>query len=102
MAQRDYIKVDPSQTAATKARMLIDFKDAVARVLMLGPPLLLIMNENFDDSNPGNIIWTDLEALFGLPAGGGHTVFDMINGSMGAAQGTMQNSQMVNLISRVG
>lgn len=102
MAQRDYIKVATDQSAATKARMLLDFKDAVARVLMLGPPMLLIMNENFDDSNPAAIVWTDLEALFGLPAGGGHTVFDMVNGTLGAMQGTMQNSQAVNLISRVG
>lgn len=102
MAQRDYIRVARDQSAATKAGMLIEYKDAVARVLMLGPPLLKIMSHNFDDADSKALIWTDMETLFGLPPGAGQAVFDMVNGSQGAVTGQMQNDQCVNLISRVG
>lgn len=102
MGVRDFIKVDKTQSAATKAGDLIAFKDAVARVLMLGPPLLDIMNHNFDDSNPQAIVWTDLESIFGLPANKGQIVFDITNGIMGALTGTMQNDQAKNIAARVG
>lgn len=102
MGVRDFIKVDRTQSAATKAGDLIAFKDAVARVLMLGPPLLAIMNHNFDDSNPNAIVWTDLETICGLPVGAGHTVFDMCNGVMGAMSGTMENDQAIQICARVG
>lgn len=102
MAQRDYIKVNAANAAASKAMNLISFKDALTQVFMQGPVILAIMNQNFDDSNPQSIIWSDLETLFGIPTGTGQTVFDMLNGTMGALNGTMQNNQAANLIARVG
>lgn len=103
MAIRDFIKIDKTAPVASpKAGDLIAFKDAVARVLMLGPPLLDIMGHNFDDKDALNIIWTDMESLFGIPEGKGQQVFDMINGAMGAISGKMQNDQAKNLVARVG
>lgn len=102
MAARDFIKIVKNDSVtAQKALDLLTFKDAVARVLMLGPPLLAAMNHNFDDSNPQAIVWTDF-ALFGIPSGKEQTVFDMVNGVMGAMTGTMQNAQAVEISARVG
>ncbi len=102
MAVRDYIKIVKDSNAAERARDIIAFRNAVATVLSLGPPMLLIMNHNFDDANPQAIVWTDLETLFGVPSGKGQTIFDMVNGIMGALTGTMQNDQAVQMESRVG
>jgi hypothetical protein len=42
-----------------------------------------------------------LESAFGLQAGQGQIVFDLLNGTLGALNGTMQNSNAIALTSRV-
>jgi hypothetical protein len=104
MAVVDYISVNVNANKTvpqTQPQALLNFKNALAQVLMQGPILLDIANHNFDDSvNPPN--FAAFEMLFGIPTGTGQAVFDMINGTMGALTGTMQNSQAVTLVSRVG
>lgn len=55
------------------------------------------MNHNHDGS-----VFTDLEALFGLPAGKGQTVFDLVNGAVGSMEGAFQVADAKNITERVG
>lgn len=46
--------------------------------------------------------WTTVETKHGIPSGQGQTVYDRINGTLGALNGTMTNSNFVELINRIG
>lgn len=47
-------------------------------------------------------VFTDIETAFGLPAGKGQTVFDLVNGSTGAMVGTFQNNDAQTITEKVG
>lgn len=42
------------------------------------------------------------ETNYGIPTGSGQAVFDLINGTLGALAGTMQNANAEELMNRVG
>lgn len=46
-------------------------------------------------------VWTDLEAHFGLPAGGGDDVFTLVDGTLQVLDGT-SSGYALELTSRVG
>jgi len=94
---RDFIKIDTSVSTATHAQLLLAYIKALRNAFELGTEVLAIMNHNQDGST-----WTDLEALFGLPAGKGDDVFDLVNGSVGAMQNTFQNDDCKQITEQVG
>jgi hypothetical protein len=96
----DFVNVNPTGPKP-QPQLLLNFRNAVAQVLMQGPVLLGEMNHMFDGARDP-IDWGTLENNFGLPAGTGQTVFNLVNGTMGAVQGTMQNAQAVALVNQVG
>jgi hypothetical protein len=55
------------------------------------------MTHNNDGTN-----FTDIETLFGIEAGEGQTVFDLVNGSTGAMVGTFQNTDCKTITEKVG
>src|SRR5437879_2999188 len=85
---RDFIKIDrTAPNTAIHAAKLIDarnvLRDAYSKLL----EILAIMTHENDGT-----VFTDIETYFGLPAGKGQTVFNLVNGTVGAMQGTFQNS----------
>lgn len=94
---RDYIKIDTSTTTAIHAPTLRSFVRALRVAYEQGLNVKAIMNHNHDGS-----VFTDLEALFGLPAGKGQTVFDLVNGAVGSMEGTFQVADAKNITERVG
>lgn len=94
---RDFIKVDRTQSAATQASLLLSYVSALRQSYELGVKTLAVMNHNNDGS-----VWTDLETLFGLPAGKGQTVYNLINGSVGSMTGAFQVPDAKNLTETLG
>lgn len=81
------IKVDVSQTAtATQAISLKDYARQMRVVYDLGVKIRETMNYSKDGT-----VFTEIEMLYGLKAGDGQKVYDLINGSVGAMEGTFQN-----------
>lgn len=94
---RDFIKVDTTLGTAKYAGRLILFKDTLRDAYERGKELLAVAGHNNDGS-----VWTDVEAIFGLPAGKGQTVFNLINGSVGAMEGTFQTADAKNITETLG
>ncbi len=94
---RDFIKVDPTQSAATQAPLLLQYKNTLREAYDLGVKVQAIMTHNNDGT-----VFTDIETLFGLPTGKGQTVFNLVNGSIGSMQGTFQVADAKNLTETLG
>lgn len=94
---RDFIKVDRTITTATQAVLLLQYKDVLRNAYELGQRVRAIMTHNNDGS-----VFTDIEALFGLPAGKGQVVFDLVNGSVGSMEGNFQVDDAKELTERIG
>lgn len=94
---RDFIKVDTTTTTATQSRLLLDYRNALRVAYELGLRCKAIMTHNNDGA-----VFTDIEALFGLPAGKGQTVFNLVNGSVGSMEGTFQVADAKNLTETLG
>ncbi len=97
----DSVAVNRTQSAATEADELLAYRSLLQQAHETGKRIQAKMNHKFNDSNPQAIVWTELESRYGLTEGTGQTVFDMVNGSVGSIEGTMQNDQCVNLIDRL-
>lgn len=82
-----FIKIDTTMPGATHAGLLRSYVQQQRAAYELGTRVAAIMANN----NTGTV-WTDLEALFGLQAGDGQQVYDLVNGTVGANEGTFQNS----------
>jgi hypothetical protein len=55
------------------------------------------------DHNNNGASFTTIETVFGLtPSPSGQTVYDLVNGTSAAVNGTGQNSNLIALIDRVG
>jgi hypothetical protein len=94
---RTFVKIDTTMSGATHAGLLRAFVQQQRAVYELGTRLLAIMNNNHDGA-----VFTDIESLFGLPTGKGQDVFDLVNGSVSAMNGTMQNSNGKSIGESVG
>ncbi len=92
----DSIKVDKTQSAATEAARLIAYRDACRRAYDLGKGVLGTMTHCQDGTT-----FTQLETLFGLTAGNGVTVFNLINGSVGSMEGTFQVADLKTLTEKL-
>ena len=93
----DFINVDDSVTTATHAGQLIKYKNLLREARDQGKWLRDLMYRLHDGTD-----FSALEVLFGLPTGAGNTVFDLVNGSIGAMEGSFQNQDATTLINRVG
>lgn len=95
----DFIRADPTQTpqAQPYAGLLLGLVTALRNTIDQLDRVKAVM----DHSNDG-VSFTAIETLFGLPSGKGQTVYDLVNGTRGALGGTMQNSNALALIDRVG
>ncbi len=94
---RDYIKVTQSAPNTPGAGKLLSYVNTLRRAYEQGSEVLAIMNHNNDGS-----VWTDLETIFGLPAGKGQIVYNLINGSVGSMSGAFQTADAKNLTETVG
>lgn len=94
---RDFIKINTQDTAATQASKLKSYITALREAYEQGKGVKAIMDHNQDGTT-----FTDIEVLFGLPTGKGQTVYDLINGSVGAMEGNFQVPDAKNLTERVG
>lgn len=82
-----FIKIDTNMAGATHAGLLRAFVQQQRAAYQTGELLRAIMANSNDGAD-----WTALEALFGLPSGKGQAVFDLVNGTVGALEGTFQNN----------
>ena len=84
---RTFIKIDVAMPGATHSGLLRGYVQQQRNAYEVGSRIKAIMTNNHDGTD-----FTDLEALFGLEAGDGQAVFDLINGTIGANEGTFQNN----------
>lgn len=91
---RDFIKVDPT---ALQANLLKNYVNVLRQAYEIGGRVKSIMTHNNDGT-----VFTDIETLFGLPAGKGQTVFNLVNGSIGSMEGTFQVADAKTITEQVG
>lgn len=94
---RDFIKIDTTNTSATQAGLLKNYVQTLRSSYELGTRVLAIMGHNNDGT-----VFTDVETYFGLPAGKGQTVFNLVNGSIGSMNGTFQVADAKTITEQVG
>ena len=92
---KDAILINTSTTTATQAQNLKRLTQMARDFANLAEDILAMMSHNNDGAD-----WTQLETLYGLSAGNGQITFDMVNGTVGAIDGTMQNSNIRTLAER--
>lgn len=97
----DYIKIDRSNTLAPFAQEIIL---AVAQLRQAQETLLKIQAKGFRmfDTTPDPDDFSVFETNYGIPIGNGQTVFNLVNGTVLALNGTAQNANAQELINRVG
>lgn len=94
---RDFIKIDTTQSAATQAPLLKSYVAQLRQAYETGTRVLAIMGHNND-----GITFTAIETLFGLPAGKGQAVFNLVNGSKGSMEGAFQVPDAKTITEQVG
>lgn len=94
---RDFIRVDSTINTATQAADLKAFVSVLRDAYQRGKKILAVMGHNNDGT-----VFTDIEALYGLPTGKGQTVFNLINGAIGSMEGTFQVADAKNVTETVG
>lgn len=94
---RDFIKVDRSVTTATQAGLLLSYVSALRQAYEIGTKCKAVMDHNNDGT-----VFTDIEALFGLPTGKGQTVYNLVNGSVGSMSGAFQVADAKNMTETIG
>jgi hypothetical protein len=94
---RDFIRIDRTTTTATHAGLLLQYAQQLRQAYQTGKHILAVMGHNNDEQD-----FTDIEALFGLPAGQGQAVFDLVNGSVGSMEGAFQVDDAKELSERLG
>lgn len=95
---RDFIKVDRSNPATNAhAVLLLSYVTTLRQAYELGKRIKDIMGHNNDGT-----VFTDIETLFGLPAGKGQTVFDLVNGSVGSMEGAFMVDDAKEITERLG
>lgn len=97
MSARDFIKIDTSVTTATQAAELKQFVSSLRDAYQRGKKILAVMGHMNDGSN-----FADIETFYGLPAGKGQTVFNLVNGAIGGMEGTFQVADAKNITETVG
>lgn len=93
---RDYITITPTATTV-QAPLLKSYISALRQAYNLGVQCAAIMTHSNDGTD-----FSDIEALFGVEAGSGQEVFDLVNGSTGAMNGSFQNNDCKTITEQVG
>lgn len=94
---RDFIKIDITLAGASQAGLLKSYVQTLRAAYEQGQRVRAIMTHNNDGTT-----FTDIEPLFGLPAGKGQTVFNLVNGSIGSMEGTFQVADAKTITEQVG
>lgn len=94
---RDFIKIDTVASTQKYGGRLVQAKNTLREAYELLTELKAVMDHATDGS-----VWTDLEALFGAPAGQGQTVYNLVTGAVGAIAGTTQSADGKTLTERMG
>lgn len=95
----DFLRVNPALTpdAAFYGNRLISASKSLRSVVDQLEEILAVMSHSNNGAS-----FAQIETLFGLAAGNGQAVFDLVNGTLLALKGTAQNSNALSLIDRVG
>lgn len=95
---RDFIKIDQSNpTVATQASVLKAYAVQLRQAYETGTRVLALMGHMNDGT-----VFTDIETYFGLPAGKGQIVFNLVNGSVGSMNGSFQVADAKTITEQVG
>lgn len=92
----DFIPINQNLNGATQA---IALKNAISIGAQFYQQMSAIRNQmtHMEDGTT----FTAIETYFGLPAGQGQTVFNLINGAVGVIEGSFQNNNIQTLIQSV-
>lgn len=94
----DFIQINLSNpTVASQAMMLKSYVSSLRSAYEIGHRVRALMLHMHDGTD-----FSELEKQFGLPTGDGNTVFDLVNGSIGAMEGTFQNFDCMTVTEKVG
>lgn len=96
MAQ-DFIPIDTRAAGATQAGELLTLKSAMQNAYSQGLKVRGIMLHTHEGND-----FSYLEQLFGVPAGQGQIVFDLVNGAIGSMEGNFQVDDCKELCERIG
>jgi len=91
---RDFIKINQ---LAPQATLLRSYISAQRQAYNLGKQCQSIMTHLNDGT-----VWTDVETAFGIDAGKGQTVFDLVNGAVGSMEGAFTVSDAKTITEKVG
>lgn len=92
----DFILVDQTKPGASQA---ISLKNAINLGLQFYAQMTAI-RQQMTHMNDGTT-FTAIETYFGLPAGDGQLIFNLVNGSVGVIEGTFQNNNIQTLTQQV-
>lgn len=93
----DFIKIDVGMNGAFVAPDVLGFVQSLRALLSSGRMLKARLGHMHD-----GVDFTVLEAQCGLQAGQGQIIFDYINGTIGALEGTFQTADGKVFSERVG
>lgn len=94
---RAFIKIDTTLAGATQAALLRTFVQQQRSAYELGARVRAMMTNMNDGTN-----FSDIETFFGVPASQGQNVFNLVNGTVGAMEGTFQNNNGKSLGELIG
>lgn len=115
MAENDAIKITTNDNNASEAAELVQYIDTLRKAYELGIRIRQKMQRHFDDSEgENNIDWSTVQTRWGIPSNvdgengtdvgptaNGAIVFTLVNGGVGAMEGTFQNAQCKEITERV-
>lgn len=93
----DFIKIDRTNSTAVFASEMVSLPQNLQRVINQLERIQQMGYRMFDDPD-----FSMFETNFGIPTGQGQTVFNLINGTLLALNGTAQNANAIELVTRVG
>jgi hypothetical protein len=96
----DFIKIDRTNSAAVFASKLVALPGELRRVMDKLEEIQQMGYHMFTAGSPPD--FTVFETNFGIPTGQGNAVFDLVNGTLLALNGTAQNANALDLVNRVG
>jgi hypothetical protein len=106
----DAIKIVTNDNNASEADELIRYIDTLRLAYELGIRVRDKMKRHFDDAGgENNINWATVQERWGVPTNeqdvgptaNGAIIFTLVNGSVGAMEGTFQNGQCKEITERV-
>lgn len=94
---RNYISIDTGITTARRAQELKTFSQRLREAYELAVRISNVMDQMNDGTN-----FSDIEAHFGLPAGTGQTVYNMVRNTADSLEGDLQSNDGKQFTQRVG